>query len=46
MMADISAPALDKAKAKVIQLVPTAKVDTKVRLPLYTLHLARLRQSE
>uniref|UniRef100_L2FWF4 Short-chain dehydrogenase reductase family protein n=1 Tax=Colletotrichum fructicola (strain Nara gc5) TaxID=1213859 RepID=L2FWF4_COLFN len=30
MMADISAPALDKAKAKVIQLVPTAKVDTKV----------------
>ncbi|KAL0937095.1 short-chain dehydrogenase reductase family protein [Colletotrichum truncatum] len=29
MMADISAPALDKAKAKVIQLVPSAQVDTK-----------------
>ncbi|KAF9875221.1 short-chain dehydrogenase reductase family protein [Colletotrichum karsti] len=30
MMADISAPALDKAKAKVLQLVPSAKVDTKL----------------
>ncbi|KAF6833111.1 short-chain dehydrogenase reductase family protein [Colletotrichum plurivorum] len=30
MMADISAPALEKAKAKVIQLVPSARVDTKL----------------
>lgn len=28
LMADISAPALEKAKAKVLQLVPSAKVDT------------------
>lgn len=28
LMADISAPALDKAKAKVLQLVPSASVDT------------------
>lgn len=30
MMADISAPALEKAKAKVLELVPHAHVDTKV----------------
>ncbi|KAG6367762.1 hypothetical protein INS49_001957 [Diaporthe citri] len=28
LMADISAPALEKAKAKVLQLVPSARVDT------------------
>ncbi|KAG7109731.1 hypothetical protein HYQ45_017843 [Verticillium longisporum] len=31
LMADISAPALEKAKAKVLALIPSAKVDTKVR---------------
>lgn len=30
LMADISAPALDKAKAKVLQLIPAAKVSTTV----------------
>ncbi|TDZ19942.1 3-oxoacyl-[acyl-carrier-protein] reductase FabG [Colletotrichum sidae] len=30
MLADISAPALEKAKAKIIQLVPNAKVDSKL----------------
>ena len=34
LMADISGPALEKAKAKVLQLVPDApRVETKVRLP-------------
>lgn len=33
-MADISGPALDKAKAKVLQLVPDApRVEVKVTLP-------------
>lgn len=31
LMADISEPALEKALAKVKQLVPSAKVETKVR---------------
>ncbi|KAG7150616.1 hypothetical protein HYQ46_000440 [Verticillium longisporum] len=30
LMADISAPALEKAKAKVLALIPSAKVDTKL----------------
>lgn len=30
MMADISGPALEKAKAKVLELVPNARVETKV----------------
>ena len=34
-MADISGPALEKAKAKVLQLVPDApRVETKVTSPL------------
>ncbi|KAJ3560775.1 hypothetical protein NPX13_g9190 [Xylaria arbuscula] len=36
LMADISAPALEKAKAKLLQLVPTAsKVETIVRDPFF-----------
>lgn len=31
-MADISGPALEKAKAKVLSLIPSARVETKVRL--------------
>ena len=31
MLGDISAPALEQAKAKVLELVPGAKVETKVR---------------
>jgi NAD(P)-dependent dehydrogenase (short-subunit alcohol dehydrogenase family) len=30
MLADISAPALEKAKAKVLEFVPDARVETKV----------------
>lgn len=32
-MADISEPALEKALAKVKQLVPSAKIETKVYFP-------------
>ena len=31
MLTDIAEPALEKAKAKVLQLVPEARVETKVR---------------
>lgn len=31
MLGDISAPALEKAKAKVLELVPSAKIETQVR---------------
>lgn len=42
LMADISEPALEKALAKVKELVPSAKVETKVIPPLFFFFLINL----